>query len=68
MEIDDFMLRLTEKLNLVRRVALMKAVEYEYNRDNSPVFDDFEEIRNMLFDITDLVSEFDSKRKHTEKS
>lgn len=67
MEIDDFMLDLNEKLKFVRRDALMKTAQYEYNKDNSPVFYEFEEIYNMLFDIMEFVSEFDSKRKHTEK-
>lgn len=68
MEIDDFMFDLNKKLRRVRLETLRKSNKYGRNRDTFIVSHDFFEIYTMLFDIWEMVIEFDSQRKHTEKS
>lgn len=68
MEIDDFMFDLNKKLRRVSLEALHKCNKYGRNKDTFIVADEFFDIHTALFDIREMVMEFDFQRKHTEKS
>lgn len=68
MEIDDFMFDLNKKLRRVSLEALHKCNKYGRDRDTFIVADEFFDIHTTLFDIWEMVIEFDSQRKHTENS
>lgn len=68
MEIDDFMFDLNKKIRRAHLEALRKSNKYGRDRDTFIVSDEFFDISTMLFDIWEMAIEFDSKRKHTEKS
>jgi hypothetical protein len=67
-ETEYFMDRLSGKLLFVRLAILDKFHKYGSDIETLFIYDEFKEIYNMLLDIGDFVSEFDSQQKHTEKS
>ena len=68
METKDFMFDLNKKLRRVYLESLQKSNKYGHDRDTFVVSDEFFDISKMLFDIWEMVVEFDSQRKHTGKS
>ncbi len=67
-ETEYFMDRLSGKLLFVRLAILDKFHKYGSNIETLFIYDEFQEIYDMLLEITDFVSEFESQTKHTEKS